>query len=475
MKLANNNIIRFSLITMLLLGLLHNILLPLAAVPDEKTHFCQAYALSNRVMGIQSVFSEGLIVTEKALRTDSEVGLSAKSDNINDVDSLLYFWKTKVIDDKENLVPDSGYIIDDNLVITAYIPPALGITFARLVGMSWQYIYIAGRIFNLLFFILIMYIAMRSCHAFVDVVAAIGLLPSVIWLAASYSYDGWNIALSVLFVVLCIRIGNKKGMVNVCDILALLLVFLLLVPIKYVYVFLVLSILLIPKRKWPKWIIAFVGIGIVIVIVLLYAFRGREIYRYLATESMDTRGMTNDSMQDGSGYELSYTFSYVLTNPYRVFLVFINTLISNIDEYIVNCIGGEFYTSYVPETITYLTLMIFLVVMATSVGGNLYLEDKKIFIVASSILFLVCITIFAAFLFTFSQINNSVIGQISGIQGRYFIPVFICFPLVMHSKKLRNWLVNSSFGDNYSYKLIVVIAVLSIISFIFKSVGLLSA
>ena len=33
---------------------------------------------------------------------------------------------------------------------------------------------------------------------------------------------------------------------------------------------------------------------------------------------------------------------------------------------------------------------------------------------------------------------------------------------------------DNSFGDNYSYKLIVVIAVLSIISFIFKSLGLLS-
>ncbi len=465
-----DRLISFTVICMLILGVLYNVFLPMASVPDEPTHFSQAYALSNRMMGIQSDFTNGIVVSEVGLRTDSGIGINTDLCKNNNLSSLNYFWSSYGDENNKILVPDSGYRLDTNLVITAYIPTAIGITLARIMKFSWQLIYVTGRLFNLLFFVIIIALAMKCSPDLKNAIAAIGLLPSVIWIAASYSYDGWNIAFAILFVALCMKISQKDNMVSFRDIFTLFLIFILLVPIKYVYAPIVLSVLLIQRDKWPKWMLFFIGIGSLLSIVLLYVLRGNEIVRYLTTNSMDVRGMS-----DVSGYELSYTLSYVINNPVKVFLVFFNTVVNNLDSYIIKSIIGEFYSSYVPGGIIYFVLALFIIIMATSISDHNYSKYKHNFGLMLCTMVIIILIIFAAFLFTFSQIDNNYVGQIGGMQGRYFIPVFICLPFIIHSSRFINLISDSKLGKEYNKKFIYVMAILSAVTFVFKSIGMLSA
>ena len=463
-----DKLILSTIICILILGILHNVFLPFAAVPDEPTHFAQAYALSNQLMGIQTDFSGGVIVLESGLRTDRELGLYRKDEDLKGFSLLSYFWTSYDEENYKIMLPDAGYPVAYNLVNTAYIPTAIGLTIARFLNFSWQFIYVFGRVFNLLFFVIIMYLAMVCCPDMKVVIAAIGLLPSVIWLAASYSYDGWNIAFSVLFVSLCIRISNQEGMVRVRDIFALLVIFILLVPIKYVYVFIALSVLLIPKEKWPKSMLVFMGIGAVGAGIILYVLRGQEIVNYLSSGSMDARGLSDEST-----YELSYTFSYVFEHPLKILMVFINTLVNNIDSYVIKSMSGEFYSLYVPGILTYITLIAFIIIMASGMNDNVYTNHSKSFRLMLGITVLTILTIFVALLFTFSQIDPIFVGKIAGVQGRYFIPVFICLPFIIHSSSLKNRLEHSILGRNYSQNLIYILVTISAVTFIFKGIGIL--
>ncbi|WP_027206076.1 DUF2142 domain-containing protein [Butyrivibrio fibrisolvens] len=459
-----------TIMCILILGIIYNVFLPLAAVPDEPIHFAQAYALSNQMMGIQSDFTNGIIVTENGLRTDSNIGLGIETENQKYSSVLSYFWTSYGEENNIILVPDQGYNVAGNLVRSAYIPAAIGLSVARMLRFSWQYVYVSGRIINLLFFVLILYLAMRCCPDLKYVIVAIGLLPSVIWLAASYSYDGWNIAFAILFVAMCMRISNCESKVRVRDVIALFLVFLLFVPIKYVYVFMIIAVLLVPRDRWSRKMLAVIGIGVAVAAVLMFIWRGQEIVNYLTTSDMDTRGLSEEN-----SYDRAYTISYVLENPIKILLIFINTLISYLDNYLMKSICGEYYSVYVPGVITYITLVLFITIMASGIKNENIERCRKAFWIMLSIVLLTILAIFTAFLFTFSQIDPHAMGKIEGVQGRYFIPVFICLPFIVHAPRLADMLKRSLLGEDYADKLVYIMIVLSTVSLAFKVIGVFNA
>ncbi len=465
----NDKLILSTIICILILGIIYNVFLPLAAVPDEPIHFAQAYALSNQMMGIQSDFTKGIIVTENGLRTDSNLGLGIETENQKYSSVLSYFWTSFGDENNIILVPDEGYNKAGNLVRSAYIPAAIGLSIARTLRFSWQYVYVSGRIINLLFFVLILYLAIRCCTDLKYVIAAIGLLPSVIWLAGSYSYDGWNIAFSILFVALCMRISSKS-MVRIRDIVILFFVFLLFVPIKYVYVFMIMAVLLVPRNRWSRKMLIVIGIGVAIIAVLMFIWRGQEIINYITTTDMDTRGLSEDN-----SYDRAYTISYVLENPIKILLIFTNTLINYLDNYLMKSISGEYYSAYVPAVITYITLVFFVTIMASGIKNEIIQRCRKAFWIMLSIVILTIIAIFIAFLFTFSQIDPIDMGKIEGVQGRYFIPIFICLPFIVYSPSLIKVLKQSLLGEDYADKLVYIMMLLGTVSLTFKVIGFFNA
>ena len=93
-----------------------------------------------------------------------------------------------------------------------YIPQALFIKVARFLNFSYNRMYMAGKIGNLLAYIILMFFAIRIIKSNKVVLASIALLPTLVLLASSYSYDAMTTGFLTLGIVIWYNeiIENKK-------------------------------------------------------------------------------------------------------------------------------------------------------------------------------------------------------------------------------------------------------------------------
>ncbi len=79
-----------------------------------------------------------------------------------------------------------------------YFPAALGIMLSRGLGLSWTLTFMMGKFFNLVVYSLVFYYAIKRIKGGKMLIAAIGLIPTSVFMAATYSYDWWIIAFTTL-------------------------------------------------------------------------------------------------------------------------------------------------------------------------------------------------------------------------------------------------------------------------------------
>ena len=93
----------------------------------------------------------------------------------------------------------------------AYVPQAMGIALARMLGLGGLGLLFMGRLFNLMFFTAMGCLTIRRMPFGKEVAAGAALLPMTLHLAASFSYDVMIIALSGYFSAVCLdRIGYAQ-------------------------------------------------------------------------------------------------------------------------------------------------------------------------------------------------------------------------------------------------------------------------
>ena len=80
----------------------------------------------------------------------------------------------------------------------AYIPSAIGIVLGRGLGLSFTNIFMMGKLFNLFTYALLIYLAVKKIHYGKILITVIGLIPTNVFMAASYSYDPWIIGFIIL-------------------------------------------------------------------------------------------------------------------------------------------------------------------------------------------------------------------------------------------------------------------------------------
>lgn len=80
----------------------------------------------------------------------------------------------------------------------AYIPSAIGIILGRGLGLSFTSIFMMGKFFNLFTYALLIYLAVKKIHYGKMLITVIGLIPTNVFMAASYSYDPWIIGFTIL-------------------------------------------------------------------------------------------------------------------------------------------------------------------------------------------------------------------------------------------------------------------------------------
>jgi len=218
--------------------------------PDEGSHFKRAYQIS-----------EGKILAEKK---DWDSGGNIPK-GLNQIESFFRSWladKNNATSFKEISEQTKNKIGDEkefasfpNTALYSpipYLPQIIGISVAKLFSDSLLWIFYFGRIFNLLFYLAIVFLAIKMTPILKWIFLILALMPMSIFLAASASPDALTIALSFLFIAYILKLSLGQKTLAKVDLGLLLILTIAISLCKTAYLFLPLLILIIPRDKFAS-------------------------------------------------------------------------------------------------------------------------------------------------------------------------------------------------------------------------------
>jgi uncharacterized membrane protein len=409
-------------------GMLFVFLIPPFQSPDEPYHFERSYILST----LQFFPHEN---------ENGEVGYNYPRECI-DIQALNKYWdfngyryieylKYKNIKISGEEIFKPFYHAMGAAFSILYLPQSLGMfiymKFERLFFMQSANvldIFYAGRIFNLLFYLIIGYFSIKTIPFFKYVIASVLLLPMSIAQAASLNYDSFVIGVTIYLICLLLKIyTDKKNMISKKDAYILAVMAPILVNVKvYFVIFLILffirkkkfSLLFnkVKSNKIKKGLYIFIVFSVSAISFFLWNIVLSSIYRNI--EGL----FVIENVGIGGAISIKSLLSVRLDSDYYKTLLY--NFFENRSYYLEGIIGIFAWTdTFFPGifiTISILFISI-LSIFDANKEINIHSKDKIIFIVV----YILCSIIIATILYYMT--GTSYDGRIVGIQGRYFIPV----------------------------------------------------
>lgn len=440
--------------TALILGVLYLYILPPLSAPDEARHYISAYQLSNRMMGLPATAEDGKVpvreedwfaedscwdfdpyVTESGtLATDEDGADGAKvlgqvltAETYRLIHEKGMAWEEPRLahggENESDIVYGNGTVLSNHhpVVTTplAYVMPALGITLARLIGLNSTGLLYMGCLFNLLMFVSVTYLAMRRMPFGKEVLFGVTLLPMVIQLSASFSYDIFIMAGIFYFTAHCLYLAYEAEWVRPADILILALVMAIVGPCKMIYTVFMGLCLLIPVRKfhgWGKWAVS-AGCVLAAWVAAMILINSQTVASY-ATET--------ENYIDWAG-EAGYSLTMLIHQPIRCAQLFFNTVVWQAEYWHMTVIGAYLGNIDTVLDVPYLVVVLFTLGLLGLVfrkpGENLvFTGRKRIWI------WFLCLLCAGAAMFSMLLAWTPVSSRIiCGVQGRYFLPFLPIF------------------------------------------------
>lgn len=131
-----------------------------------------------------------------------------------------------------------------------YLPQILGISIGKLFNASPLVMIYLARIANLIFFIALVFAAIKITPVHKWVFCLICLTPTVVFQAGSASVDAFTFGICFLTIAVFLSCGvDDEGKLGSIDLVKIFVLSLMVVLSKQAYIFLPLLFLLIPRRK----------------------------------------------------------------------------------------------------------------------------------------------------------------------------------------------------------------------------------
>jgi hypothetical protein len=348
--------------------------------------------------------------------------------------SLAGIWKETAEPDDASAQRNVGYQIASIYNCVPYIPAAVGVAIARSLHSSVLVEMYAGRLANLL-----VYIILSACAVYVMpgqrlLLAALALMPMSLHQAASLSVDALAISIGFLLCAYTLKLGFDPEIKQIGAVHLGVLAILTIVSTSCRFnVFLLLLLFLIPASKFSNRTRRWTIIGLYFVLALSVASMWQWLNRAnlaLAPQERLGRGI---AVQDNS--------TAMLQHPFRFLVVSAETLTKQCATLTGEFVGRLGYlTVYLPYWAVLLYLIV-LLTLALSQSGSLVLSVKQkllcLAIVAGSALGL-C-TVLWTLVATPDSIARLSDGSafVPGLQGRYFISFCIPAFLLLSNQRLR--------------------------------------
>lgn len=411
-KLKEKNMPLFMALLLLVMGLVYAFATPPNQVPDEHTHFLRSYAMAQGQWGFDEnhVYPDDVNSFALHFPTAHNNGYPAKEGNTVYNRFLEYF---AAVESGEK-APNTGIII---FQVIPYIPGAIGIFLAKILGFGALGAFYAHRIANLVFFCFCSYFALKYAGKFKVIFFCLMAMPLMCFMYASCNSDSFLFALMFLAfsTVLAGDFDNKK--------LAMFTVFMAVLTVcKMSYIVFYPILLCVPKDRWKvdlggrqlKKGMALAGC----IVLFMVLYEGMSIYVQLFSNYAPIDRTMADS---NPGRQLAF----IISNPLRYAAVFFDTLKNNAFFLFSGGLLGWLDVNL--PLISYLTPVIAILccVKQANVFDKSDLGKTAVFFICSLLTYAVVLT---GLYLSWTPVT---LPQIIGLQMRYVYPAFLGFCMVI--------------------------------------------
>ena len=421
-------------------GLTFLVIITPMSVPDETAHYEYSFQLSNMIMG------------EKDYKYfDNEYqnyGSFAGHYNI----SAAY---TRLVNKFNRPLSLDGYKVEMGANIkesytTPFVPQALGITLARLLNLNMLKTFYLGRLFNLIFYVVCVYLAIKRTPIHKMLFGIIATMPIFIQQAASFSYDCFINGLSILLISCVLKWMYQEEKIDIKDFIFVFIVNLLIAPIKVVYSLFSFLFWFVPSEKFGSKKNKIIGTLIVTapamyeLAVLLFPliFRVfRKLFESITNTIYADTGENNYTYAESYGEDEIYSFSYITSHPLEALELMARSIRYGIKFWFYGAFGRTLSgnTLVLPINLVHAMLVFFI---AVSFREETFAEPISFKVVSIGLCIIAGLMMLGGMLISWTPMEQEIIEDyggpiIQGMQGRYFCPLLpYCF-MLFNNKKIK--------------------------------------
>ena len=428
-KPRNNNYQKLFVILATVLGVIYLCLSPLFTGSDERSHYYRIFEITNGVMRTPIVDGVSGGELPKSIVEAFSIG-GANEKNVKYRDSLKMM--SVPLNEEDVLVYGSDeyatyYAASSLYSPISYIPQTVGFFVGRILNGGPYLIGMLGRLFNLVFYILIGYFAIKIVPVGKLFYLLVLISPNMLQCATVLSIDAFMNVVFLLFIaiIMKIRFNNEKMTLGRELILTGLGVIVALCKICYAPF--VALIFLIKKEQYKKRAVE------------KYIFVMTVLFVSIVCSLIWLKGIS--ALMNIEYPQSILQREFILSQPLEFLLIlfrtFITTFVSSVECLFV---GTRMYQTQlaIPALISlfYVGIVIKSLFMKDKkTVGNL-LKNERCAIVGACILvaILIATALYLQYTAQFYAVANPVVV---GLQGRYFIPIVLCLPFILRIKKAK--------------------------------------
>ncbi|WP_427813877.1 DUF2142 domain-containing protein [Enterococcus sp. 22-H-5-01] len=421
-RLSNpKKIARNAFVMIVFLGIANALILPVRQNLDENTHYYHALQVSDGKIRNQVDEKNFLMVSPDFLaitKLPSKPGYGSKiNTNLYNKDFLAL----------KNLPSEykSEYVHVEGFNNPAYIPSALGIKFGQLISGKLAVSYYMGRIFNLIFYAILVFLAIKISKNYKIQLFAFGTLPYTLWITAGYSYDSSYYGLVLLVIAQFANFIDRTSSITMKKMIFYCFTCFLLVFCKAPMVLLAVLPLFLPKRFFKNiktYISSFFAIGFSGVLGILWIGQNTLLTRL----GLITKRAAEANMADADTIS---RLSYFINHPIYTLEVVLRSL-SDVLATIMGSIQNPQPFLMKSETLSFINIVVFLFLLIVISLLFHSIVPKTAYLGILGIFSVVTLAVFYAIsgddrVFKLGDLN------VSGVQGRYHFYILTMVPMFL--------------------------------------------
>lgn len=421
--LITKDYIKNIILSIITFGFVFSITTTVYHIVDEKKHFLSALNVADGNFDyINKPITDGAF---------NNIEFNEPSVNL-----AIKYFNVKYSEDKYEIPKDEKvYSLPTDTSPILYIPSAIGINCARILGGSVADIFIAGRISNVICYGILLIIIFKLLKFKKDIFYCAYLMPIAIILGASYSIDALTIGIIGIFIAYILKLKQENlETISFKQFLILLgLMVLCLLCKKGAYFGICTLVFMLPIIKSIKKDKKILCAVMIIVLLAL----GIGIYEGLKISTYSE----GDSRVDGSSPIKQIEF--LLENPTKILVVYLNYL--KLSIFNLNWYNGFNLKVFCGPYYSILAFALFIFVLYTAITDSTYtFKNKEKIIMFSTFVITFLLTTFAFYLL----VTPAKALSINGYQARYLIAILPLVLVNINSKKISKEYKETSVYNN---------------------------